>query len=232
MAGARRSAGRSYTGAVDLIVLAKEPVAGRVKTRLCPPCSPADAARVAQAALADTLDAALGSGADRVVLALDGRPGRWCPPGVVVVAQGRGPLDRRLAHAWAHARGAALQIGMDTPQVTAAELERAMSTLTGDGVDAVLGPATDGGWWALGMRRPRPGAVLCVPTSRSDTGARQAARLAALGLRTRLLDPRTDIDTWPDALEVADQAPGTRTAMEVASVTPTVAVEEAVGVPR
>jgi glycosyltransferase A (GT-A) superfamily protein (DUF2064 family) len=187
---------------------------------------------VAQAALADTLDAALGSGADRVVLALDGRPGPWCPPGVVVVAQGRGPLDRRLAHAWAHAQGAALQIGMDTPQLTAAELDRAMSALTGDGVDAVLGPATDGGWWALGMRRPRPAAVLGVPTSRSDTGARQAARLAALGLRTRLLDPRTDIDTWPDALAVADQAPGTRTAVEVASVTATAAPEAAVGLPR
>jgi glycosyltransferase A (GT-A) superfamily protein (DUF2064 family) len=214
---------------VDLIVLAKEPVPGRVKTRLCPPCSAAGAAGVAAAALADTLDAALGSGADRVVLALDGRPGAWCPPGVVVVGQGHGPLDRRLAHAWAHARGAALQIGMDTPQVTAADLDRAMSLLAGDGVDAVLGPATDGGWWALGMRRPQPDAVLGVPTSRPDTGARQAARLAALGLQTRLLDPQTDIDTWPDAMAAADEAPGTRTAAAVAAVAVAVAVEAAVG---
>jgi glycosyltransferase A (GT-A) superfamily protein (DUF2064 family) len=205
---------------VDLVVLAKEPVPGHVKTRLCPPCSPAEAARVAAAALADTLDAALGSGADRVVLALDGRPGAWCPPGVVVVGQGHGALDQRLAHAWSHGtgRGPALQVGMDTPQVSAAELDRAMSALVDDGVDAVLGPATDGGWWALGMRRPRPEAVLGVPTSRPDTGARQAARLAALGLRTRLLDPYTDIDTWPDALAVADQAPGTRVAAIVGSL--------------
>jgi glycosyltransferase A (GT-A) superfamily protein (DUF2064 family) len=205
---------------VDLVVLAKEPVPGHVKTRLCPPCSPAEAARVAAAALADTLDAALGSRADRVVLALDGRPGAWCPPGVVVVGQGHGALDRRLAHAWSHGtgRGPALQVGMDTPQVSAAELDRAMSALVDDGVDAVLGPATDGGWWALGMRRPRPEAVLGVPTSRPDTGARQAARLAALGLRTRLLDPYTDIDTWPDALAVADQAPGTRVAAAVGSL--------------
>jgi uncharacterized protein len=205
---------------VDLVVLAKEPVPGHVKTRLCPPCSPAEAARVAATALADTLDAALGSGADRVVLALDGRPGTWCPPGVVVVGQGHGALDRRLAHAWSHGtgRGPALQVGMDTPQVSAAELDRAMSALVDDGVDAVLGPATDGGWWALGMRRPRPEAVLGVPTSRPDTGARQAARLTALGLRTRLLDPYTDIDTWPDALAVADQAPGTRVAAVVGSL--------------
>ena len=69
-------------------MLAKEPAPGRVKTRLCPPCSPVEAALVAAAALADTLDAAVASGADRVVLALDGRPGPWCPPGVVVIGQG------------------------------------------------------------------------------------------------------------------------------------------------
>ena len=193
-------------------MLAKEPVPGRVKTRLCPPCSPVEAARVAEAALADTLDAALGSTADRVVLALDGRPGPWCPPGVVVIGQGHGTLDRRLAHAWSHGagRGPALQVGMDTPQVSAADLDRAMAALADGHVDAVLGPATDGGWWALGMRRPLPQAVLGVPTSRPDTGARQAARLAALGLRTRPLELQTDIDTWPDAVAVAMQAPATR----------------------
>ncbi|MGH9191531.1 MAG: TIGR04282 family arsenosugar biosynthesis glycosyltransferase [Acidimicrobiales bacterium] len=205
---------------MDLVVLAKEPVPGRVKTRLCPPCSPAEAARVAAAALADTLDAALDSGADRVVLALDGRPGLWCPPGVVVVGQGHGALDRRLAHVWSHGtgRGPALQVGMDTPQVLAGDLDRAMAALVDERVDAVLGPATDGGWWALGMRHPRPEAVLGVPTGRPDTGARQAARLAELGLRTGLLDPHTDIDTWSDAVAVANRAPGTQVAAVVESL--------------
>jgi uncharacterized protein len=205
---------------VDLVVVAKAPVPGRVKTRLCPPCAPAEAARVAEAALADTLDASLASGADRVVLALEGRPGPWCPEGVVVIGQGHGTLDRRLAHAWSQgtSRGPALQVGMDTPQVSAVDLNRAMAALDDRQVDAVLGPATDGGWWALGMRRPRPEAVLGVPTSRSDTGARQAARLAALGLRTRPLELRTDIDTWPDAVAVATHAPATRVAAAVRSL--------------
>ena len=201
-------------------MLAKEPVPGRVKTRLCPPCSPVDAAVVAAAALADTLDAALASGADRVVLALDGRLGPWCPPGVVVIGQGRGSLDRRLAQAWSHGagRGPALQIGMDTPQISPAGLDDAMAALDDKRVDAVLGPAADGGWWALGMRRPRPEALLGIPTSRPDTGARQAARLAALGMRTRRLELRTDIDTWHDAVAVATLAPRTRLAAAVRSV--------------
>jgi len=108
---------------------------------------------------------------------------------------------------------------MDTPQVSTAGLDAAMAALADERVDAVLGPATDGGWWALGMRRPRPQAVLGIPTSRPDTGARQAARLAALGLRTRRLELLSDIDTWPDAVAVAGLAPGTRVAAAVRTVT-------------
>lgn len=205
---------------MNLLVIAKEPVPGRVKTRLCPPCSPAEAAVVATAALADTLEAAVASGADRVVLALDGRPGAWCPPGVVVTGQGGGSFDRRLTSAWAAMWGPTVQIGMDTPQVTPAALSEAMATLTDDGVDAVLGPATDGGWWALGMRRSHPLAFLGVPMSEPDTGARQGERLRALGLRTRLLPTLTDLDAWPDAVTIADTARNTRVAAVVRTLAP------------
>jgi glycosyltransferase A (GT-A) superfamily protein (DUF2064 family) len=194
---------------VDIIVLAKQPVPGRVKTRLCPPCSPAEAAAVAEAALADTLGAACGAGADRVVLALDGRPGPWCPPGVRIVGQGTGPLADRLAVAWSHSSGPAVQIGMDTPQVRPGDLARAMTDVSALGVDAVLGPATDGGWWAIGLRRRHPLMFVGVPTSRPDTGRRQARRLADLGLRTRFLRCHRDVDTWPDAVAVAAAAPTT-----------------------
>jgi glycosyltransferase A (GT-A) superfamily protein (DUF2064 family) len=200
---------------VDVIVLAKEPVPGRVKTRLCPPCTAASAAALAAAALADTLAAATASGADRVVLALDGRPGPWCPPGVAVVGQGTGGLDRRLATAWSAVPGPAVQMGMDTPQVTADDLDAAMSSLGSDGVDAVLGRATDGGWWAIGLRRPDARVFVGVPMSRPDTGDRQAARLASLGLRTRPLPVQTDVDTWTDALHVAASSPATRFAATV-----------------
>ncbi len=182
-------------------MLAKEPVPGRVKTRLCPPLTPRQAAAVAAAALADTLTAAVAAGGDRVLLVLEGRPGSWCPPGISVVPQAQGPLDVRLAAAWCHAGTTpALQIGMDTPQVGADGLAAAMAALAEDGVDAVLGPAVDGGWWAAGMRHPDPSAFLGIPTSRPDTGARQRRAFEARGWRVRNLAPARDIDTWADAV--------------------------------
>lgn len=194
---------------MDLVVLAKEPVPGRVKTRLCPPCTPRSAAALAAAALADTLAAACAAGADRVLLALDGRPGPWCPAGVVVVDQGDGDLDERLTRAWTHTRGPALLVGMDTPQVGAGELAAAMDRLATPGTDAVLGPATDGGWWAAGLSRAHPDAFRGVPMSRPDTGRHQAERLRSLGLRLAHLPVRTDVDTWSDALDVAAASPTT-----------------------
>ena len=204
---------------MDLIVIAKEPVPGRVKTRLCPPLTAEEAAELAAAAISDTLAAAIGSGADRVLLALDGRPGAWIPPGIEVVDQGTGGLDVRLARAWSHARGPFLQIGMDTPQVGAAALGAAMAHLTDHrGPPAVLGPAEDGGWWALGLRAADPDAVLGIPTSRSDTGARQRARLEQRGLPPLLLPMVRDVDRWDDAVAVAALAPHTRFAARLGTV--------------
>jgi glycosyltransferase A (GT-A) superfamily protein (DUF2064 family) len=203
---------------VDLLVLAKEPRPGRVKTRLCPPCSPAEAAALAAAALADTLAAAVASGVDRVVVALDGRPGPWLPPGVVVVDQGTGGLDRRLATAWSHARGPALQVGMDTPQLTGAGLAAAGALLDAPAAGVVFGPALDGGWWAVGMRRPDPAIFLGIPTSRPDTRARQRARLAAHHGAVHDLPVLRDVDRYADAVAVAALVPGSRFAAALAGV--------------
>ncbi len=202
---------------MDLLVLAKEPIAGRVKTRLSPPCSPAEAAAVAEAALADTMAAAVASSADRVVVSLAGRLGAWCPAGVEVVDQGVGTLADRLATTWRATRGPALQIGMDTPQVDAALLDAAMAQLV-DGPDAVLGQALDGGWWAIGFIEPRPAVFAGIPTSRADTGGRQLSRLVEEGLATILLPALRDVDTWTDALAVAALCPDSRFAHAVRQV--------------
>jgi glycosyltransferase A (GT-A) superfamily protein (DUF2064 family) len=195
---------------MHVLVMAKSPVAGRVKTRLCPPCTFEQAASLAEAALADTLDAALLSGADEVVLALDGPAGRWLPPGVRVVAQSGDGLADRLATAWTAVGGPGVQIGMDTPQVTGAALDAALEALAGPATDAVLGLATDGGWWAIGLRAPRRAIFAGIRMSQPDTGWQQASRLAELGLRVRGLPLLRDVDTFADARAVAAAAPDTR----------------------
>lgn len=200
---------------MHVLVMAKEPVPGRVKTRLSPPFTLDEAARIAAAALADTLDAVAACGADRRILVLDGAPGPWLPCGFEVVAQVDGSLGRRLAAAWAGAGGPGLQIGMDTPQVTATLLDDSLAELDRPGVDAVLGPAEDGGWWAIGFRVPHPGAFDGVPMSTRSTGSAQAKRLRRLGLRLALLPALRDLDTVDDALALAHRRPLSRTAQAV-----------------
>jgi rSAM/selenodomain-associated transferase 1 len=185
-----------------LLVIAKAPVPGRVKTRLCPPCTPAEAAELAAAALADTLAAAARSRrASRRVLVLDGEAGSWVPRGFAVVAQRGSGLAERLAAAFADVAGPAFLVGMDTPQVTPALLDAGLAALTR--ADAVLGPALDGGYWGIGLRRPDPDVFRDVPMSVPATAAVQRRRLAELGLRTAALPPLRDVDTIEDARIVA-----------------------------
>jgi rSAM/selenodomain-associated transferase 1 len=201
-----------------VVVVAKTPVAGRVKTRLCPPCTLEQAAAIARAALADTLETVANTPARARVLALDGEPGAWVPPGFVVVPQCGGGLDARLAHAFASVAGPALLIGMDTPQVTPSLLAHAGGMLLAPGVDAVLGRARDGGWWAIGLRRADQRVFAGVPMSTDHTGRDQRARLDALGLHTCELDPLCDVDTFDDALAVRRLVPESRFGAAVAAV--------------
>lgn len=193
-----------------LLVIAKQPLPGRVKTRLVPPCTYEQAAALAEAALTDTLYAALAAPAARRILVLDGEPGPWLPPGFDIVPQCPGTLDERLAAGFAAVPGPALLIGMDTPQVTPELL-----TVDWRSADAFFGPALDGGFWALGLREPDPALLRGVPMSVPHTGAVQRDRLVAAGLRVADLPPLQDVDTGADALDVARQAPGSRFAARV-----------------
>lgn len=205
---------------VTIVVIAKTPVPGRVKTRLCPPCTPEEAAAIASAALADTFDAVTAVGVERCVVALDGAPGEWIPGSFDVVPQRGDGLDERLAAVISDVAGPVLVIGMDTPQLTPAGLGRAVRELSADGVDAVLGPADDGGYWTIGLRSSRPDALVGVPMSTDRTCVEQRRRLDDLRLRTVLLDPMCDVDTFDEAIEVARQVPASRFARAVASVAP------------
>jgi glycosyltransferase A (GT-A) superfamily protein (DUF2064 family) len=147
------------------------------------------------------------------VLVID-RPGVPLPSGFELLLQRGAGLDQRLANAFADLGGPAVIVGMDTPQVSASVLTHAVERLRQR--DAVLGPALDGGYWAIGLRRPDPAALLGVPMSTASTGAFQRARLTALGLTLAPLPQLRDVDTWTDALAVASEAPDTRFAEAVA----------------
>jgi glycosyltransferase A (GT-A) superfamily protein (DUF2064 family) len=197
-----------------ILVMAKSPIAGRVKTRLCPPCTPDLAAAIAEAALVDTLRAALATGAP-VVMALEGPPGAWLPSGIEVVPQWGTTFADRLRNAWSDFGRGGLQIGMDTPQVPAATLRAGLDAL--DRSPSALGRALDGGWWALALRTPHPDAFHGIAMSCADTGSQQWDRLCVLGLAPHALPQARDIDTWDDATAVARDAPDTLTAAAVAS---------------
>ncbi|HET9967346.1 MAG TPA: TIGR04282 family arsenosugar biosynthesis glycosyltransferase [Streptosporangiaceae bacterium] len=199
---------------VQVVVIAKEPVPGRVKTRLTPAFTPLEAAALAEASLTDTLDAVSRAPVARRVLALSGRPGRWLPPGFDVIGQRGQGLDERIAWALSDARVTlplpVVLIGMDTPQVTPELLAAAAEPLVSRTADATFGMAEDGGFWLLGLREVDPDLILGVPMSRGDTGARQLGRLEQAGLRVTMLPELTDVDTVREAQQIAALTPGSR----------------------
>ncbi|WNV82186.1 DUF2064 domain-containing protein [Umezawaea sp. Da 62-37] len=210
------------TARVSILVVAKAPVPGLAKTRLSPAVPPEQAADIAAASLLDTLDAVLATPGAIPVVAMTGDLAaakrsdelRALLRRAIVVPQRGVDFATRLANAHAdvahlNAGLPVFQIGMDTPQVTAELLDRCVGSMRH--VDGVLGPATDGGWWALGLRDGhQAGALRTVPMSRDDTGALTAAALRGRGLRLGRLPELSDVDDMGTALEVAAALPGSR----------------------
>ena len=199
-----------------LLLVAKAPVPGLAKTRLAASIGPDAAADLAAAALLDTLTAVRDADVAARIVALTGDLGsarraeelEVLLAGCVVIAQRGDALGERLAAAHRDAGdlapGPVLQIGMDTPQVTPSLLTAAARELARDGVDAVYGPATDGGWWALGLAEPHRASFLAeVVMSRADTGERTLAGLQTIAPTVSELVALTDVDTIDDVATVA-----------------------------
>jgi uncharacterized protein len=192
-----------------LLVIAKAPVPGRVKTRLTPPFTPDQAAALARAALTDTLAAAAAArDAGRRVIVLDGDPGPWLPPGFDVIAQRGDGLEERLAAAFEDVGEPAFLVGMDTPQVTPELLDEGLQAVAQGGT--AFGAALDGGWWCIGLQAGAHAVFDGVPMSTEQTGAVQLDRMRTLGMTPTILRPLLDVDTYEDALTVAQEAPESR----------------------
>jgi uncharacterized protein len=210
-----------------VLVVAKAPVAGQAKTRLGARIGHTAAARVASAALADTLRAATeaaGPANCHLSLAgdLDAGVGaarlRRLVAGWTVTAQHGADFAERLVNAHLDAGpGPVVQIGMDTPQVTPTLLTDAASPL--DDHDTALGAADDGGWWVLSRREPGAvralvGVRMSTPTTYADT----RAALTGAGASVAETSGLRDVDTVADADAVALAAPDTEFARVWAAV--------------
>lgn len=215
-----------------LLVVAKAPVPGLAKTRVAATVGDDLAAELAAAALLDTLttvtavgwpvvvamtgDLSLAARADEIAEALSS---------VEVIEQRGDGLGERLAHAHSDAdsgRGV-VQVGMDTPQLTVADyLDAGRAVSEGS---RVIGPASDGGWWLLGLPDPTEAHGLRrVAMSQSDTGAQTEQALGDDFVHLRTVQ---DMDSWDDAREIADSIPISQLAAVVQGAAPTAEVATA-----
>jgi glycosyltransferase A (GT-A) superfamily protein (DUF2064 family) len=206
-----------------MLVVAKAPVPGKVKTRLGRVVGMDHAAELAAAALLDTLGVCVAAyGVERCHLSLDGDLARAthaddlleATAGWTVHEQRGADFAARLVHAHEGAVSASgapvVQVGMDTPHLEASTLRDVGSRLVHSD-DAVLGPAVDGGWWLLGVGGPHLLRHLAqVPMSTDRTGSLTREALVRAGARVSVVETLRDVDEVSDAETVAAAAPGTR----------------------
>lgn len=188
----------------------REPVPGRVKTRLARTLGDAPAAAVYASLLAHTL-AVAGTVPGEVTLFVAEPPGDgWAPPlPVSLEVQAEGDLGHRMGEAFrrrfAAGADAVVLVGSDCPGLRLRHLEAAFAALTT--TPAVLGPAGDGGYWLVGQRPPAVDMFTGVPWSAPDTLAATRTRLRRLGVAWRELETLADVDTEDDVLAYCAAAP-------------------------
>ena len=184
-----------------IVVFGRQPVPGRVKTRLASAIGADAAAEIYAALLNHTLAVAAATGEEVVLsLAEEVRDGWRSPPGVRVELQGEGGLGDRMAESFtrrfAEGWGRVVIIGSDCAELAVGGLRRALDLLAEHRV--VLGPATDGGYWAVGQRRPGVEMFESVPWSSPKTLDRTRRVLQSLGVGWHELDTLSDLDTAAD----------------------------------
>jgi len=196
-----------------IVVFAKRPEAGTVKTRLCPPLTPDEAAELYAAMLGDVLETTARAAAEaRAASWLAVHPpdaasalAASAPPDFAAVAQRGADLSQRMAHAVAAAAAAGFERillrGSDCPTLPAEALLRGLDALAD--ADLAVGPDRDGGYGWLALRRPLAG-LFDHPMSTGSVLADTLANARAAGLRTCTLDPHFDLDTAADLAALAE----------------------------
>jgi uncharacterized protein len=218
----------------SLALFARPPVPGRVKTRLSPSLPAPAACALYAAMLADAARAMAAARSDRRVVFWADEPGPASAPAEVGAFDARrqhgADLGARLARAFgeliASDSDRAVILGADCPSLDAGTLDRALAAL--DRSDAVIGPARDGGYYLIGLARPRPSLFEGIAWGTSSVFAQTIERAATASLRVEELEPREDIDTPEDLVRFlahavaspGDGAPSTRAALAALGLLP------------
>lgn len=199
-----------------LLIFARMPAAGRVKTRLSPPLSPEVAADLYRAMLLDILERTADlPGVDRLVCYADDAGAadyfRAAAPGCRLLPQAEGDLGARLAGAFrqvfAAGYGRAAVIGSDSPDLPLPCVTASLERLSA-GADAVYVPGGDGGYCLLALREPHGELFEGIAWSTDTVLAASLARAAGAGLRVELLPGWYDVDTAEDLERPGLTAPG------------------------
>ena len=189
-----------------LIVFAKAPVPGQVKTRLCPPLTPDEAASLHGSLVLDLLERCQSlKGCDRI---LAGAPTPEHPFFGAMKTRFKIPvwdqvghdLGARMAHAFQSSLGspyhAVLIVGTDIPGLTASLISTAFRSLQHH--DIVLGPTVDGGYYLIGLRSPIPELFENIPWSTDTVFSLTQEKITALGLSLKILPMLRDLDAVED----------------------------------
>jgi rSAM/selenodomain-associated transferase 1 len=205
-----------------LIIFAREPVPGKVKTRLAREVGNQCAAELYSAMIEDVLaNAASLEGVQPLLFwALDSAEMPAAPiiPGLRILEQHGTTLGARMEAAFRHAFQSGIDvcciIGTDSPDLPPEYIAEAFDQLEADKADVVFGPAEDGGYYLLGLRQSRRELFADIAWSTSDVLDASLKRATTLGLRTSLLPKWYDIDTLQDLQRLVESqgmsAPRTR----------------------
>jgi hypothetical protein len=178
----------------NLLIFARRPTIGVGKRRLAAAIGDVEALRFQRGAIDGLLLSLAGDPRWRTTVAVSpDRPVGWLRGRAAATPQGAGDLGRKLVRvSQRFPVGRLVIIGSDTPTVKRADIAAAFDALRSH--DAVLGPARDGGYWLIGLRRSARGPLPFdgIRWSSPDTLADTLARLQ--GLRVATLRTQEDID--------------------------------------
>jgi len=197
-------------------IFAKAPISGRVKTRLCPPLTAAEAAELYRVSLAETVTG-MSRGRFATLIFYDGPEEffRTAFPDVQRLPQGPGDLGERmqraLAEMFSRGRGAVALIGSDSPDLPVAWVEQAFSWL--QQTDIVTIPACDGGYALIGLRRQQPALFRNIPWSTADVLTATRRRATELAASYRELSVWEDVDDFAALQRLVQRSPDSATAV-------------------